>query len=136
MTRDELDSRAGDEIVSGEQMVAALKREIAMRLAVYPRRVAVGQMKEADAIRETACMREVLVVVERAFNGIHSKPTASPAWPLPPDPAPAGEVVELAVWRTPRGEVFHHVAGSVADCKNPETWTRLGTVRLPLTEDV
>jgi hypothetical protein len=53
---------------------------------------------------------------------------------LPPDPATAGEVVEVAVWRTPRGEVFHHVAGSVADCKNPETWTRLGTVRLPLTE--
>lgn len=42
------------------EQVECVRREIRMRKQVYPRRVAAGQMQQADADRELACMQDVL----------------------------------------------------------------------------
>lgn len=47
--------------------IAAVKREIAMRRNVYPRRVAEGRMTQAKADHEVAAMLAVLATLE----GIH-----------------------------------------------------------------
>ena len=47
------------------QQIACVKREIAMRERVYPRRVADGKMKQQDADREIEAMRAVLETVEK-----------------------------------------------------------------------
>jgi hypothetical protein len=52
---------------------------------------------------------------------------------LPPDPATAGEVVEVAVWEYPDGDIWLVRRGACGD-DWPGKWTRIGTVRLPLTE--
>lgn len=52
---------------------------------------------------------------------------------LPPDPATAGEVVEVAVWEYPDGDIRLVRRGARGD-DWPGKWTRIGTVRLPLTE--
>lgn len=53
----------------------------------------------------------------------------------PADPEPArGEVVELAMWQGPHGNVVYAVPGTVADRDDDRPWTRLGTTRLPLVK--
>ncbi len=42
------------------EQIACLKRELAMRGHVYPRRVADGKMKQAQADHEIACMTGAL----------------------------------------------------------------------------
>jgi hypothetical protein len=47
--------------------IACVKREIAMRLRVYPKFILSGKMKPADADREIATMQAVLAtLVEKA----------------------------------------------------------------------
>jgi hypothetical protein len=46
------------------ELVACVKRELSMRLAVYPRRVASGTMTEEKAAHEVECMRGVLAILE------------------------------------------------------------------------
>jgi len=53
---------------------------------------------------------------------------------LPADPAPAGGVMEVAVWASPYGELRLVRAGACDDKQEAWARTRLGTVRLPLTE--
>jgi hypothetical protein len=53
---------------------------------------------------------------------------------LPPDPAPAGEVVAwMVAWQAADGYIELSAPGSPASNRSGK-WTRLGTVRLPLTE--
>jgi hypothetical protein len=62
---------------------------------------------------------------------LHAAITALDA--LPPDPATAGEVVEVAVWEYPDGDIWLVRRGACGD-DWPGKWTRIGTTRLPLTE--
>jgi hypothetical protein len=56
--------------MSGEIPIAdqirCVRREIAMREAVYPRRVAIKKMKQETADHELAAMRAVLATLEAA----------------------------------------------------------------------
>lgn len=47
-----------------DDKIKALKREVAMRRAVYAGRVAQGRMKQADADREIAVMAAILADYE------------------------------------------------------------------------
>ena len=47
-----------------DQKIAALRREIALRQAVFPGRVRIGKMKQADADREIAVMEAILADYE------------------------------------------------------------------------
>ncbi len=46
------------------ELVACVKRELSMRLAVYPRRALNGTMSEEKAAHEIECMRGVLNILE------------------------------------------------------------------------
>jgi hypothetical protein len=50
--------------VSIDDQMKAVRREIAMREHVYPRRVGAGQMTQQQADRETEAMRAVLATLE------------------------------------------------------------------------
>jgi len=45
------------------EQIACVKREIALRVNVYPKRVRQGLMKQDNADREIAVMRDVLAVL-------------------------------------------------------------------------
>lgn len=50
--------------VSLADQVACVKREVALRMRVYPRWVAAGRMTQAKAATEIACMQAVLKTLE------------------------------------------------------------------------
>lgn len=54
---------------------------------------------------------------------------------LPPAPQPAGEVVEVAVWRGQDGQTEFPIAGSFEDDASNDTWTRLGTTLLTIQKE-
>jgi hypothetical protein len=58
------------------------------------------------------------------------------ALPAAPARGEVGEVVEVAVWEFPDGEIRQARAGSNLDRHYHaiKSWTRLGTVRLPLVK--
>lgn len=47
------------------EQITAVRREIAMRKNVYPRRVSDGKMRRAEATHETECMEAVLDTLTR-----------------------------------------------------------------------
>jgi hypothetical protein len=54
--------------VTLQQQIASVKREIAMRVNVYAKRVADGKMRKAEAEHELACMRSVLETLQKLKN--------------------------------------------------------------------
>lgn len=46
------------------EQIKAVRRELSMRIAVYPRRVESGKMTQEQAEHEIDCMRSVLAVLE------------------------------------------------------------------------
>jgi hypothetical protein len=47
-------------MITRDHKIAALRREIALRRAVFPGRVRIGKMKQAEADREIAVMEAIL----------------------------------------------------------------------------
>ncbi len=47
------------------EMIKSVRRELSMRCAIYPKRVAAGTMRQDQADHETDCMRSVLDLLER-----------------------------------------------------------------------
>lgn len=60
--------REGEAAVNLQDQIAAVRREIAMRKAVYPRRVSAKMMSAAKAEHEIAAMEAVLATVESALR--------------------------------------------------------------------
>ena len=58
--------REGDgwRLISLDDQIKCIEREIALRRRVYPRRVAEGRMKLDEAEREVSAMRAVLMTLE------------------------------------------------------------------------
>jgi hypothetical protein len=51
-------------MISVRDQIACVRREIALRERVYPRQIAAGKMKQAEADAELARMRAVLATLE------------------------------------------------------------------------
>lgn len=54
-----------------EEQIRSVKREVALRITVYPKRVAAGKMKQEQADREIATMRAVLATLEWARDVVN-----------------------------------------------------------------
>lgn len=52
-------------MISLRDQIACVRRELALRERVYPRQVAAGNMKQAEADTEVARMKAVLDMLER-----------------------------------------------------------------------
>jgi hypothetical protein len=70
--------RAVHELITLEQQVAAVAREVAMRKAAYPRRVAAKKMKQEKADHEVAAMEAVLDTL-KAVQACAPQPAPTPA---------------------------------------------------------
>jgi hypothetical protein len=53
-------------LISIDQQISCIRRELAIREVVYPKRIAAGKMKQAEADREIAAMRAVLATLYAA----------------------------------------------------------------------
>lgn len=63
------------------EQITAVRREIAMRKNVYPRRVGDGKMRRAEATHETECMEAVLDTLTRLQDASPPAAIKSPAKP-------------------------------------------------------
>lgn len=50
------------------ELIASVRRELSMRMAVYPRRVISGNMSPDKAEHEIQCFKEILEIIEGANN--------------------------------------------------------------------
>ena len=55
--------------ISLSEQIACVRREVRLRERVYPRRIAEGRMRQAEADRELVRMRAVLQTLEEAERG-------------------------------------------------------------------
>jgi hypothetical protein len=67
MTKQELQALP-DELVSLEEQIAEVKRELALRENAYPRWVASGKMRSSDAERSYRALRAVLKTLQQALQ--------------------------------------------------------------------
>lgn len=54
--------------LTSDELVACVKREIALRERVYPKWISAGRMTQEKANHEIRCMRAVLNIVEEYFD--------------------------------------------------------------------
>ncbi len=47
------------------ELIACVKRELSLRMAVYPRRIADKKITQKKADHEIECMRQVLAILEQ-----------------------------------------------------------------------
>lgn len=57
-------------MITLEEQVEAVRREIKLRKRVYPRRIEAGQMTQQFADEQVAVMEAVLATVEKAAAGV------------------------------------------------------------------
>jgi hypothetical protein len=95
-----------------------------------------GGMSRVEALEKVVSeTRSMLYGAPGAFERVSAALAALDALPAAPEPA-RGEVVEVAVWEYPDGEIRQARAGSNMDrhYHAVKPWTRLGTTRLPLVK--
>lgn len=59
--------RMVDDPIRYEELIACLKRELALRRRVYPVWISKGRMKQEKADHEIACMSRILELFEACF---------------------------------------------------------------------
>ncbi len=52
-----------------KEMIDCVKREVSFRYAVYPRRVAMGKMTEAEKLKEIHLMYGVQIALQKIYDG-------------------------------------------------------------------